>query len=300
MLITRYDYRCGCGWNGEWVSGGTSRERTLLEKVEHQLLAANHQNTKAVWRQLYQSIIMGEITAEQVKTRSGFLVCCRCQSGFEQLTFHDSVHNQPLHSFLCKDCGNPGEIRFQPDWVPCPVCSRPVAKGQPLSSRELLVQMLGRCKVTLAGGHSEEMFISIGNRNHLQPIFNNSPFSSVFLEKGDCGGENLLERLATCTKAVLHTGFDSQFESNLALELLKETRLLGVDVVTIMATPPFFEGRKRLDLAFATIKELQAYSHTILVSGSALEKQYGPSVELYRKHIPNEIYKVCYLFFQKR
>ncbi|MCM3763822.1 PD-(D/E)XK nuclease family protein [Neobacillus niacini] len=56
MLIKK-TFPCDCGWSGEWVTGGFRKQKSLVEIVEDELVAAKQRKTREAWRTVYQKLL---------------------------------------------------------------------------------------------------------------------------------------------------------------------------------------------------------------------------------------------------
>lgn len=282
MIMNVHHYDCECGWSGHWLIGGSRRKRTLIEEVEQQLTTAKHPRARSVWRILYKQILKEE--KAEAYGRTGMAVCFHCKTNQEQLAVYDK--GLILHPLPCQTCGNEVAVYHEPESLPCPSCKTVVKAGPALSTEALLQRKLARCKITLLDSIGETGLIAVGSRTiaYLEPIKQDLPFSIVTIEKGEGGQRRFI---LDVKKVFLQTSFENSFEAELAIILSKQLGLMGIEVVPVIITPPIFEGKRRLDKVMEYIKEIQRVSkETILVSGAALEREFGSSVEIYNEHIP--------------
>ncbi|WP_066309459.1 hypothetical protein [Bacillus sp. FJAT-29814] len=288
MLIKK-TFPCACGWCGEWVTGGLRKQRSLVEIVEDELIAAKHQNPRAAWRSVYQKLLLGQVVPEEVSCRSGMFFCFECKSGFEQLVVCNSSGN-PLHPMLCHECGSEGEFFPAPVEVPCPRCRQMVGEGKPLSTQEILNRMLSRCEITTVDKDRDKLLVVVGSRcqTYLEPILDDIHYSVLAVTSG----ENIThpidfwEKFASVEKVLLQTSPDTIEEAELALLLVQQLQAVNIEMIPIVITPPLFEGKRRTQWMMEHIQELQSFvKQVLIVSGAGLDKQYGP-LEVYRKHVP--------------
>jgi hypothetical protein len=299
MVMSVHSYQCECGWYGEWFTGGFRRKVSLVESVEKELIETENPVARSVWRSIYQQILKGEIVTEGVSYQSGLVICGECKSSHEQLAVYESDSGSCIHSILCRHCGNEAEVFQRPEIIACPSCKKRVKEGKALSSQQLFRRMLNQCDITFTDGSSEKVVFTVGKRatSYIKPINPVIPYSLVTVERMNSvvkGCElDLFGGLLTHSKALMVTSPESKFESELAVHLLNQLQSMNIEVTPIVTTPPEFEGRKRIKEAIGHIQELQKYAkQTIVLSGPAQEKQHGPSIELYKKHIPAQIKEI--------
>ncbi|RFU69511.1 hypothetical protein D0469_09095 [Peribacillus saganii] len=260
--------------------------RTLIERVEEQLLSAKNLQARSVWRELYQKILKEEIV--EAECRSGLTICFHCKNSHEQLALYDSDNGSVLHALLCNTCGREAVIYHAPETIPCPCCYTLVNAGPALSPELILQRKLAQCKVSMPTTLRETVLIAVGGQaiSYLEPIKRDLPFSIVAIEKAKNPRDHY-QCMRNVKKVFLQTSFEHDFEAELAILLVQQLRLMEVEVVTLIITPPIFEGHRRLGKVMEYVKELQKFSkETILLSGAALEKDFGSSVDLYKEHIP--------------
>lgn len=301
MVLHSYFYQCDCGWNGQSMTGGFIKNIPVIELIENQLLTATHLEAKNAWRQLYQNVITGMFCEEELGVQDGVRICFHCQSLKDNKGIYHSVSKTNLQPTVCNKCGNTIQIFFQPKKIPCPSCQKIIEAGPLISSSNLLQSLLKNTRVEYFNGDSDVVLLVIGetaSRNVHDIRERGVTSSSILIEKkretysSDKESISLLDNLSTVRKVILHTHFNQSFESYLALNLAKELCLMKVEFISVVTTPPIFEGRKRIEAVMEHIMKLQAYcTSTIIVSGAALEKAYGSTIHLYKKHIPFQVQK---------
>ncbi|MGE6487425.1 hypothetical protein ACQKE5_03920 [Paenisporosarcina sp. NPDC076898] len=292
VVIREYSYQCECGWNGQWVSGGFRVQIPLLDKIEQQLLEAVHPTAKAAWRKLYRNILREELPCAHITSQSGFLVCRHCKHGYNQEDYYDSKTGDYLHPLICSHCGDSATILYRPQQIPCPACQALLEGKSEVSSDEFLKIILRTSKIQFIDHQSDELLILVGEKAKMNVV---DSVSNLLIEQKEPlyaqeDGFALLQVLSKAKKVILHTNFDDPYESKLSFLLAKHIRSLNCEVVSIVTTPPIFEGRKRMESIMQQIMKLQSYSNrTILVSGSALERKFGTTIDLYNEHMPKQV-----------
>jgi uncharacterized CHY-type Zn-finger protein len=300
MVLSIHSYQCKCGWYGEWFTGGFRRKLTLVEGVEKELLEAENQVGRSVWRSIYQQILKGKILNEEASYQRGLVICKECKSSHEQLAVYETDSRSCIHPIVCRYCGNEAEIFHRPEIITCPSCNQRVNEGKRLSSQELYRRKLNQCDFTFSEGSSGKVVFAVGKRaiSYIEPNLSVIPHSLVTVERIDSIGNgfdlDLFGEAQFNSKAMLITSPESsKFDSELAVLLLNQLQLMNIEVTPIVTTPPEFEGRKRIKEAISHIQELQKHAKKMIVlSGPAQEKQHGPSIDLYKQHIPAQIKEI--------
>lgn len=295
VVITEYSYQCECGWNGQWVSGGLRVQIPLLDKIEQHLLEAVHPKAKVAWRKLYRNMLREELQCANITSQSGFLVCRHCKHGYNQEDYYDSKTGDYLHPLICSLCGDSATILYHPQLIPCPACQTLLEGKSGVSPDEFLQNILRTSKIQFIDHQSDELLILVGEQakmNDVESVSNLLIEDKKRKEQHDARDDvfAILEVLSKAKKVIHYTNFADSFESRLSYLLAKHLRSLNCEVVSIVSTPPIFEGRKKMENIMQQIMKLQSYSdRLILVSGSAMERKYGPSIDLYKEHMPKQV-----------
>jgi ribosomal protein S27E len=298
MVLNVFHFQCECGWNKQWVTGGFSRKKSLVEIVERQLLESENPKSKSVWRNIYQQILKEQLLPEQLIYKSGLAICFHCKSSNEQIALYDSSSGFLLHSLLCNQCGNDIFFYSQPEGIRCPSCQQMVCSGPPLSTEEKLKNMLNQCKITNQSGDLNDNLIAVGEK--AASYSKDLELPLITIEKHLKAQNNLdfLNEIPLFKKMILLTSFDDEFEAELVMLLLHQFNREN-QLIPVVITPPSFEGKRRRKRIMDHITNLQKVSkNTILISGAALEKEYGPSIQIYDKYIPEQIKKVLHFIIE--
>jgi hypothetical protein len=298
MVLNVFHFQCECGWNKQWVTGGFSRKKTLVEIVEKQLLESENQKSKSIWRTIYQQVLKEQLIPEQIIYKNGLASCFHCKSCNEQIALFDSSSGSLLHSLLCNQCGNDIFFYSQPEMIRCPSCRQMVRSGPSLSAKEKLKNMMNLCKITNQSDDLNYKLLAIGEK--VASYSKGFGFPVVTIEKHVKGENNLdfLNDFPLYERVILLTDLEDEFEAELVMLLLdqfsRETQLIPVIV-----TPPTFEGKRRMKRLMDHLTNLQKVSkNTILISGAALEKECGPLIKLYDQYIPEQIKKVLHFIVE--
>lgn len=290
MIVRKFPYYCACGWHTDWTSAGSGITESLFEKVEQQLTVAKNPRAKSFWREMYRSALLGKINAQHQR---GLVVCSTCKSAEEQLAFYDKKTGSLLHPILCNCCGEEAIMYGENEPIGCPACQKSVAPGASSTTKELLERLLRNYKITLPETVFEnQLVVAIGSQ--AMSNLTDSGFPAATLEEKEKTDDNNLNMtlFSGVTRVVLHCDFENPIDGELSLLLLKILQVGNIETVVVAVAPPIFEGRKRIEGLMENVKQLQPVANqTIIVSGLVLEKQYGPSIQLYRKHIPQEVQK---------
>lgn len=294
MVMNVYHFQCECGWSGQWMTGGFRRKISLLESAEIQLIGAENTIAKSVWRRVYGQIIKGQLVEENVTAKVGMAVCFACKKSEEQFALYDSNNGEILHPLLCNHCGNKTVIFHTAESIACPCCQAIVKAGPQLPLQELLQKKLRQYKISMPSVVSDTAVIAVGRgsaafmeliqEDIIYPLF------TMVKEENHPQGDDFFKKLEGVKKAILPANLEDDMEADLVKRLIEQFCLLDIEVVPIMITPPIFEGSRRMNRVMEHVKEIQKLAkQTILLSGAAIEKEFGPSIELYKKHIPTSI-----------
>jgi uncharacterized CHY-type Zn-finger protein len=293
-MLQIFPYQCECGWHSEYITGGFRRVIPLEVIVENQLVRATNSNAKAIWRDVYKKVIRGEVLPDDIKVREGYVSCFHCKNSHNnQIALYDSS-NQLIHPILCYQCGREGHFCSPAGPTVCPWCTSMVTTGDVFSTQEQIHRLIQSCQVTIPALPSDSLIIVIGERSnkYLRPFLNNIPFISIQEgERGD-GDMDVINILSTRKRVFLHTYFETPLVTRLTLLFVKQLLTMNIEVIPIIATPPPFDGKRRIVRVRGYIQEIQSYCNQTVLVSSSIRKKFDSVMELFEHHIPSQIIEV--------